>query len=71
MSSEPKDWVKVAQAAKGDVTVTWTRQEDNLSVKWAVRAYVSSIGDDVKRARAGALRALSDMRQALDEIGVE
>lgn len=61
--SEVKEWVTVAQSARGDVTVRCTLVDGNHAVRWVVKAYTSSIADDVVRARAGAQRALEQIRE--------
>lgn len=66
-----KEWVKVAQDAKGNKTVTVSMQQANLSSRWVVKTYAPAIKGAVKEARAGARKALADVREALAELDAE
>ena len=63
-----KEWVKVAHAANGTTTVTVSIVQENLSVRWAVKTYTNQIKAGLVDARAGANKAMADLRQALGEL---
>lgn len=64
--NERKVWFKVARPAHGKhVVVSCSMQEDNLSVKWAVTTFNSSIKAGVVEAKAGANRALNELQEAV------
>lgn len=65
--NESKEWIRVSHAGnKTHVTVTIV--EDNLSVRWSVKCYASTLKWGVEQARAGARKALAELHQAIAEL---
>lgn len=62
---EPKEWLRVARTPVA-TTVTCTLVQGNLSVKWAVKTYESTIKLAVAEARKFANRALVELREAAE-----
>ena len=63
MASETKEWLKVSHSPSGTV-VTCTLQQGNVTAKWTVKAYESTIKQGVGDARAGAKKALAQVQEA-------
>lgn len=61
--AESKEWLSVKHSPK-QTTVTVSLQEGNLSVRWTVKAYTTTIKAGVKEAREYAEKALADLRAA-------
>ena len=62
--SEVKEWVKVVHAA-GRTNVTVTLVDGNLTARWSVKCYASTIKQGVAEARAAAEKALQELREAV------
>lgn len=60
--SEPKEWLKVTHLAAGGTSVTCVLVEDNQTVRWGVKTFVGSVKAGVKEARAGARKALEELK---------
>lgn len=67
MNAELKEWVKVSHSPK-TTTVTVSLVEGNLSVRWSVKTYSTAIKGGVREARAGATKALDELKIALAEL---
>lgn len=68
MSAEEPDekvWWKVAHTANGATSVTASLQEGNLSVKWTVKTFASTVTGSVGEAEKGARQAMADLKTAL------
>lgn len=63
-----KEWFRVQHTPRG-TTVTCTRQEDNLTVKWTVKTYTSRIREGAAEARAGAKKAMIELKEAVGDAG--
>lgn len=63
--AERKEWFSVAHTANGKTSVTCSIQEDNLSVKWSVKCFTSSIKSGVAEARKYADKAMKDLQEAV------
>jgi hypothetical protein len=61
------EWVRVSHAAD-KTTVTVTLVEDNLTAKWSVKCYTSTIKKGVAEARKLATSALADLREAMEGL---
>jgi hypothetical protein len=62
----PKEWLRVSHTPTGS-TVTCTLLDGNLSVRWTVKCYTHTIRECVIEARAGAIKALADLRAMTEE----
>lgn len=60
-----KEWFKVTRGRAG-VTVSCTLQDGNLTVKWAVQTHSTGIKSGAKEAKAGATKALDELREAVE-----
>ena len=65
--NERKEWIKCSHSANGMTTATVSLVEGNLSVRWSVKTFVNAIPAGVKEARAGAVKALDQLKEALGE----
>lgn len=65
-----KEWFSVAHGPKS-TTVTCSVQDGNLSVRWTVKAYASTIKTGVAEARKGAHRAMSELKEAVGDAGAD
>lgn len=63
-AAERKEWVRVSHTPSGTL-VTVTFMEGNVSVKWSVKAYTSTLKAGLAEARAGAEKALGQLQEAL------
>lgn len=66
-----KEWLRVSHGANNTTSVTVTLVEENLSVKWSVKTYTSTIAKGVAEARAGARKALAELQAALADESPE
>lgn len=64
---ERKEWVRVSHAA-GKTNVTVTISEGNLTARWSVKTFAGAIKVGVLEARAGAEKAITDLREALSDL---
>ena len=59
-----QEWFSVKHTPTG-TTVTCSKKDGSLSVRWTVKAFIGSIPDGVEQARNGASRALEQLREAV------
>jgi len=65
MSEEISESFTVSRAANGKTSVTCTLVKDKFTVKWSMGCYESEVSRGVERARAGALKAMDDLTEAV------
>ncbi len=61
-----KEWLKVVCTPTG-MTATVTLQEDNLTVRWTVKTYMSRIKESITEARINAQKVMVELREVSDE----
>lgn len=62
---EQKLWLSAKHSPTG-TTVTATIQEGNLTARWTVKAFGSTVKTAVPQAKAGAAKAIEALREGLE-----
>lgn len=66
MSDGVKEWVRLSRGHNGQKVVTVTLQDNNITVKYATRAF-TSVKSGVVEARREGHKALDELREAVSE----
>lgn len=66
-----KRYVSARRSAAGVTAVTVSLVDGELSARWTVKTYIDHIEDATKNAEEYALRAMDEMRAALEPKPIE
>ena len=61
---EVKESFVFSRAANGNSSLTCTRTEGNISVRFSVKTFTGTLSKGVEEAREGAQRSLNEIKEA-------
>lgn len=64
---EVKEWLSIRSTPK-QTTATVSIVQGSLSARWSVKTYETQLKQGVLRARAGAIKALDQLREVADQL---
>lgn len=66
-NDEVQEWFAVTHSTAG-TRCQVTRQEGRLVIRWAVKAYPSTVREGIREARKGAAKAMADLREGIADV---